>query len=162
MVITIIQSFLFSFQNFHLLIIYLKVLIVADGQLSLLDLINKAYLNIIDPNHWILSGVQYMPVKDQDKGWLMKIINLAGASLFPLSLSLLLPVFMYAIVLEKEERLLEMMKMNGMRMRNYWFVTYLFNFLMYFVMIVIFFIFGFVFLKLSFFTETDPAILVNF
>ena len=128
----------------------------------MVDLINKAYLHIIDQTHWIASGVQYMPVKDQDKGWLMKIINLAGASLFPLSLSLLLPVFMYAIVLEKEERLIEMMKMNGMRMRNYWIVNYIFNFSMYFIMIVTFFIFGYAFLGLSFFTETNPGILVNF
>lgn len=102
-----------------------------------------------------------MPVKDQDKSWLMKIINLAGASLFPLSLSLLLPVFMYAIVLEKEEKLLEMMKMNGLKMRNYWFVTYIFNFSMYFIMIVIFFVFGYALLELSFFTETHPGILVS-
>ena len=139
----------------------LQVLIVSDGQLSLMDLINKAYLNTIDPQHWIMSGVQYMPTKDQNQSWLMKIRNLAGASLFPLSLSLLLPVFMYAIVLEKEERLLEMMKMNGMRMRNYWSVTYLFNFSMYFLMIAIFFIFGFLFLELSFFTETHPGLLVT-
>ena len=137
MEITTVQSLF----RFNYLSNNLQVLIVSDGQLSLMDLINKAYLNTIDPQHWIMSGVQYMPTKDQNQSWLMKIINLAGASLFPLSLSLLLPVFMYAIVLEKEERLLEMMKMNGMRMRNYWSVTYLFNFSMYFLMIVIFFIF---------------------
>jgi hypothetical protein len=27
---------------------------------------------------------------------------------------------MYSIVLEKEERLIEMMKMNGMKIINYW------------------------------------------
>jgi len=135
---------------------------VSDGQLALLDLINKAYLHKINSKYWIQSGIQYMPIKDQDKGFMMKIINLAGASLFPLSLSLLLPVFMYAIVLEKEERLLEMMKMNGMKMRNYWFVTYIFNFSMYFIMIVIFYIFGYAILELSFFTETNSALLVDF
>ncbi len=135
---------------------------MSDGQLALLDLINKAYLHKINSKYWIQSGIQYMPIKDQDKGFMMKIINLAGASLFPLSLSLLLPVFMYAIVLEKEERLLEMMKMNGMKMRNYWFVTYIFNFSMYFIMIVIFYIFGYAILELSFFTETNSALLVDF
>lgn len=126
-----------------------------------MDLINKAYLHTIDRTRWIMSGVQYMPVQDQDKGWLMKLINIAGASLFPLSLSLLLPVFMYSIVLEKEERLLEMMKMNGLKMRNYWFVSFVFNFSLYIIMAAIFFLFGNVFLKLSFFTETDAGILVR-
>lgn len=126
-----------------------------------MDLINKAYLHTIDRTRWIMSGVQYMPVQDQDKGWLMKLINIAGASLFPLSLSLLLPVFMYSIVLEKEERLLEMMKMNGLKMRNYWLVSFVFNFSLYIIMTAIFFLFGNVLLKLSFFTETDAGILVR-
>lgn len=101
-----------------------------------------------------------MPISDQNQGWLMKLINLAGASLFPLSLSLLLPVFMYSIVLEKEERLIEMMKMNGLKMRNYWFVNYLYSFALYLIMVAIFFGFGFGGLRLSFFTETDSGILV--
>lgn len=65
-----------------------------------------------------------MPSGDSDQNtFISGIINLAGASLYPLSLSLLLPVFMYAIVLEKEDRLIEMMKMNGMKIFNYWTVN---------------------------------------
>ena len=36
----------------------------------------------------------------------MKVISVIGAMLYPLSLSLLTPVFLYAMVLEKEERLI--------------------------------------------------------
>lgn len=64
-----------------------------------------------------------MPVTNEDsRGFVESIINLAGASLYPLSLSLLFPVFMYSIVLEKEDKLIEMMKMNGLRIVNYWLV----------------------------------------
>jgi len=55
-----------------------------------------------------------MPMTDTNENFLMKVINITGASLYPLALGLLLPVFMYSIVLEKEERILEMMKMNGL------------------------------------------------
>jgi hypothetical protein len=48
---------------------------------------------------------QYMPIMIDEKLELMRLLNILGATLFPLSLSLLLPVFMYAIVLEKEEKL---------------------------------------------------------
>lgn len=135
-------------------------LTVADGELSLLDLISRSYLHQLNSSIWLVSGVQYMPMKDQDKGWLLKIINITGASLYPLALSLLLPVFMYALVLEKEERILTMMRMNGMKMITYWFVNFLFNFIIYCAMALSFLLFGNYFLKLSFFTETDPAILV--
>lgn len=47
-----------------------------------------------------------MPLIGEDRNLVQKAINLMGALLFPLSLSLLLPVFLYAIVLDKEERLL--------------------------------------------------------
>lgn len=57
-----------------------------------------------------------MPLVGEDKAFIMRIISITGASLYPIALSLLLPIFMYVIVLEKEEKLLEMMKMNGMRM----------------------------------------------
>jgi hypothetical protein len=79
----------------------------------------------MDPTVTLVSGTQYMPQSTSDSdSFINGIINLAGASLYPLSLSLLLPVFMYSIVLEKEERLIEMMKMNGMKIINYWTVIY--------------------------------------
>lgn len=137
-------------------------LTVADGELSLLDLISRSYLHNLNSSIWLISGVQYMPMKDQDKGWLLKIINITGASLYPLALSLLLPVFMYALVLEKEERILAMMKMNGLKMITYWCVNYVFNFIIFCNMAIAFLLFGYYILKLSFFTVTDLWILVIF
>lgn len=67
-----------------------------------------------------------MPMVGEDMGYILRMVSITGASLYPLSLSLLLPIFMYIIVLEKEEKLLEMMKMNGMKMKDYWFMTYVF------------------------------------
>ena len=96
--------------------------------LSLMDLVSRSYLRTINPEVYLISGVQYMPVIGEDKGFILRIISVTGASLYPLALSLLLPIFMYVIVLEKEEKLLEMMKMNGMRMREYWLMTFIFSF----------------------------------
>jgi len=70
-----------------------------------------------------------MPIVGDDKTFIIRLISMTGATLYPLALSLLLPIFMYVIVLEKEEKLLEMMKMNGMRMKNYWIVNFLFSFI---------------------------------
>jgi hypothetical protein len=131
---------------------------VTEGLLSLLDLVNRAYLRTISNNSWVVSGVQYMPQKLQDSSLLMRVISIAGASLYPISLSLMLPVFMYAIVLEKEERLQEMMKMNGMNMSQYWLVNYLFNFMIYTFMVILFYVFGRWAVDLSTFTETAPHI----
>jgi len=70
-------------------------------------------------NIHLMTTVQYMPIKVHGNLELIRLLNIMGASLYPMALSLMLPVFMYAIVLEKEEKLLEFMKMNGMQMKNY-------------------------------------------
>lgn len=134
---------------------------VAEGMLSLMDLIHRSYLRTINKDVWIVSGVQYMPLVGEDSGYIMRIISVTGASLYPLALSLLLPIFMYTIVLEKEEKLLEMMKMNGMRMRDYWVVTYIFCLLISFFTFSIFYLFGYYALALDFFVDTGFSVLAT-
>ena len=52
-----------------------------------------------------------------------------------------------------------MMKMNGMKISNYWLIYAIFNFLLAFVTNVIFFLLGSLVLSTSFFTKTSPALL---
>ena len=70
--------------------------------MSLLDLLARAYINYHNPKVWLISGVQYMPINGDDISLILKIINVTGACLYPFALALLMPVFLYAIVLEKE------------------------------------------------------------
>lgn len=128
--------------------------------ISLIDLVSRSYLKLINPKVWLLSGIQNMPLVGEDVGLVLRIISMTGATLYPLALSLLLPIFMYTIVLEKEEKILEMMKMNGLRMREYWLITFLFNFFISVITFGVFFLFGRYLLKLDFFTDTSIFVLV--
>ena len=83
------------------------------------------------------------------------MLNLTGSTLFPLALSLLLPIFMYSIVLEKEERLISFMKMNGMQMWKYWVTNFLFDIIVYVIMVVIFFLFGIFIIDITYFYQTN-------
>eukprot|EP01133_Synstelium_polycarpum_P015460 gene15460-18343_t len=78
--------------------------------------------------------------------------SLLGGLFYPFALSFLLPLFVFSIVIEKQERLRDMMLMMGLRMRNYWIVTYLFNFLLYAFALVIVVGVSIIF-KFSVFTE---------
>jgi hypothetical protein len=51
-------------------------------------------------------------------------------------------VFLYSIVLEKEERLVQMMKMNGLKIRYYWLTFFVFNLTLSVVTNLLFFILG--------------------
>ena len=46
-----------------------------------------------------------MPQNVNSREFYHALISLAGSTLYPIALGLLIPVFMYTIVLEKEERL---------------------------------------------------------
>jgi hypothetical protein len=70
-------------------------LIVGEGQLGLVDLVNKAYIKSIDKKAELVSGSLYMPMTDNNDQYIDRLINMSGGSLFPLALGLLLPVFMY-------------------------------------------------------------------
>lgn len=67
-----------------------------------MDSIHKAYITKNFPNEQVFSGAQFLPLNPNLDNEIMKIINLLGAGLFPLSLAMMLPVFIYNIVLEKE------------------------------------------------------------
>lgn len=127
-----------------------------------MDLIAKSYLSKIagEKKVFLMSGSQVMPESTSSEAIMAKIISIGGGSLYPIALSLLLPVFMHTIVLEKEERLREIMKMNGLKMRNYWIVNYLVSFSLYVISTLIFIIFGKFILETDFFTDTSFSVLI--
>lgn len=63
-------------------------------------------------------------------------------------------------MLEKETRLIENMKINGMKMSNYWIVNFFFNLMFYCATAVLFLLFGIKVFKLQIFTDTNLLILV--
>jgi hypothetical protein len=57
-----------------------------EGQLSAADMINKAYISKQFPGTYIYSGVQIMPLSPSFDQEIMRVINLLGSALFPISL----------------------------------------------------------------------------
>lgn len=80
------------------------------------------------------------------------MISFVAVLIFPISLSLLFPVFLYTVVLEKEEKLIQMMKMNGMKISSYWLVYFIFNLILAFLTNGIFIIMGILLTKMRFFS----------
>jgi hypothetical protein len=132
---------------------------IHDGQLILLDLVTRSYMVTLYDTVYPISGSQVMLDTQTGSAFINMIVSLVGASIYPISVSLLLPVFMYGIVLEKEERLREIMKMNGLYMSIYWFVNYLWSVGLYLMAIVVFMLFGRYILVTDFFVNTDFMVL---
>ena len=113
------------------------------GMLWGMGLFNKAYINKLFPNITIINGLQLMPIALEDNEEnIQRIINVVGTIFYPMSISLLMPLFMYNIVIEKERQLIEIMRINGLKMRNYWISYFIFNYILYLITIIFFIIFG--------------------
>lgn len=115
-----------------------------------------------NPDIFLLSGVMHMPKHEDTGSYLQKAISLTGTFLYPVALSLLLPIFLSMLVLEKEEGIRGMMKMNGLKMSNYWIVHYIWSLVLYYPVVSILWALGQYHLKFQFFTETNSLVLVSF
>eukprot|EP01113_Clastostelium_recurvatum_P025339 TRINITY_DN3048_c0_g1_i1.p1 TRINITY_DN3048_c0_g1~~TRINITY_DN3048_c0_g1_i1.p1 ORF type:complete len:846 (+),score=207.73 TRINITY_DN3048_c0_g1_i1:85-2622(+) len=72
-------------------------------------------------------------------------------------LSFCMIIFVQNIVYEKEHRLRESMKMAGLKMHVYWIVTYIFDYVLYLIVMLVLIIYGNI-LQFRFFTQTDPSV----
>ena len=133
---------------------------VLNGILWEFDLFNKAYIQNLFPNFKIFSGIQLMPLKiDNNEENIQRLINIAGATFYPLALTLLMPLFMYNIVIEKEKRLIEIMKINGLKMFNFWIGYMITDYVIYLITILVFSLVGIFILKLTLFINTSFILL---
>jgi ABC-type multidrug transport system ATPase subunit len=82
-----------------------------------------------------------------------------GRVLYPFGISFLLPVFVIMLVREKEDRILVMMKMNGLKARAYYLTRFVHFFTMYLVAAFFFVLAGVVF-GLNLFVKTQPGVYI--
>jgi ABC-type multidrug transport system ATPase subunit len=87
-----------------------------------------------------------------------QFVEIIGAILHPIALSLQLPLFVFVTVMEKEERLVELQRAMGMRYGPYQAVNYGLNFLLY-AAVCGFFWAGGAILRFELFSHTAPGLL---
>eukprot|EP01088_Endostelium_zonatum_P008159 TRINITY_DN2078_c0_g2_i1.p1 TRINITY_DN2078_c0_g2~~TRINITY_DN2078_c0_g2_i1.p1 ORF type:complete len:384 (-),score=70.62 TRINITY_DN2078_c0_g2_i1:5-1156(-) len=125
------------------------VQILTNAVISLLN--HKTFT--LSVNYARIQGFPFTPVVPGiDLGsWLASL-------LYPLIMSWLLPVYMYNILIEKETRLFDMMKMMGLKAYHYWIVNYIYFFILYLVIMIIVFALSYIF---SFGIFVNGLILAN-
>ncbi len=138
-----------------------KILRTIEGALVVSDLVNQAYMRELFNDTTVIGGVNFYPFKADFNNQIQKGLSLVAFMVFPLCMSMGLPVFLYQIVLEKETRLIENMKINGMKMSNYWKINYLFNLAFYMMTALIFLFFGMGVFDLQVFTDTNFFVLLT-
>ena len=81
---------------------------------------------------------------------------------FPIALAMGFPLLLYSLVLESEEKILTILKINGLETRIYWVSIYLFYFVLFTVTTTTFSVLGWIFLDITFFTKLPGMIITLF
>eukprot|EP01128_Nolandella_sp_AFSM9_P010418 TRINITY_DN7197_c0_g1_i1.p1 TRINITY_DN7197_c0_g1~~TRINITY_DN7197_c0_g1_i1.p1 ORF type:complete len:1837 (-),score=357.54 TRINITY_DN7197_c0_g1_i1:66-5192(-) len=145
-------------------------LILLEGKAQMLDYVARAFTNFklkelgfppLTPMNSFnsLRMVQQMPYTEIPV--LMDVFEVFGVLLYPMSMALQLPVYVFLLVLEKRLKLREMMKSHGLSDAKYHFVNYVFCFFLYSLSLIFFWISG-VAVDLRFFVQTHWSVLLLF
>ena len=125
------------------------------------DRMNNAYVRELFEDTVILSGQQYMPFHAQLDKEVQKIINFIGNVVYPVCMALCMPIFLHHLVMEKEKKLVDNMKTNGLNMFNYWLVNGLYNLASYSVTAFLYVLVGRYAFSIDFFTDTHVGLLAE-
>ncbi|TPX48095.1 hypothetical protein SeMB42_g01671 [Synchytrium endobioticum] len=85
--------------------------------------------------------------------------GLIGRILYPFGVSFLLPIFVIILVKEKEDRILMMMRMNGLKSYTYYITHYIHFYILFIISTAFFLIVGRL-SRLELFSRTGPGVLV--
>eukprot|EP00012_Vannella_robusta_P004194 CAMPEP_0206184392 /NCGR_PEP_ID=MMETSP0166-20121206/1192_1 /ASSEMBLY_ACC=CAM_ASM_000260 /TAXON_ID=95228 /ORGANISM="Vannella robusta, Strain DIVA3 518/3/11/1/6" /LENGTH=783 /DNA_ID=CAMNT_0053599401 /DNA_START=169 /DNA_END=2517 /DNA_ORIENTATION=+ len=122
---------------------------------SLVHTMNSAFTRMSNGST-VTASIQAFPYWKEPISF--DLNDIIGPMLVPFAICFLIPVFMHTIVLEKENRVREMMKMMGLKMSTYWGINYLFDYFVYSSVTALFVVVE-ICIQARIFTQTSPLLL---
>lgn len=145
----------FTNNEFSWFVYFNHTLTFGEDVPFLMNRMTNAIAQLMDePAIVKLKGIKEMPTLAKDKIFELDLPSLAGAFFYMLVLLQLMPVFLANIVYEKESKIKEIMSMMGLKMNIYWVVHYVFDFFVYFIVMMMLIIAGLIFQFRVFTTNT--------
>eukprot|EP01114_Cavostelium_apophysatum_P020991 TRINITY_DN7191_c0_g1_i5.p1 TRINITY_DN7191_c0_g1~~TRINITY_DN7191_c0_g1_i5.p1 ORF type:complete len:1762 (+),score=405.22 TRINITY_DN7191_c0_g1_i5:86-5371(+) len=153
------QKMDFQSYEFQFSVVYNHSLTFGEDVPFLINRVTNAIAKGLDsPASVALTGLKLFPTLASE-GDKPDIITLSMGILIFLVLHQLFPVFVSNIVLEKETKIKELMRMTGLKMWLYWLIHYLFDYFLYLIIVVILIISGAVF-QFAWFLVNDFSIYI--
>ena len=128
--------------------------------MTLMDIITRNILHKLNPKIYLVSAYSYIINLDFIEALLVAIQHIISSGVFPSAMSIIFPVFMYIIALERHQKLKSIMQMHGLKESYYWLVTILNNYLLFLVVYFSFYFVGRYLLEIDVFSATSPALMV--
>ena len=126
-----------------------------------IGIMNKAYIHEIFPNITVVSGLQILPISPEDNEVnVIKIVGIVTSGLYPISISLLIPFFMHSIVKDKEKKIIQLLKINGVKMRYYWISNFIIHYIIYLIMAILYIVFEIFIFQLNLLGKTSFLLII--
>ncbi|KAG0053436.1 hypothetical protein BGZ89_002912 [Linnemannia elongata] len=106
----------------------------------------------------ITHGFRGMPQLFSSKAEI-PIASMVGRILYPFGVSFLLPIFVITLVKEKEDRILVMMRMSGLKSITYYIAHYIHFYILHVISSIMFVIAGIAF-RMPFFTKIEAGVFI--
>eukprot|EP00727_Mastigamoeba_balamuthi_P008005 m51a1_g3825 hypothetical protein (1807) ;mRNA; r:294618-300690 len=140
---------------------------ITQARLAVLSFVDDAFATMA-LNRTAATGLNLLNIKlaaslpNWEHADALIVIDGVGSFLYPLALTLQLPLFAYILVMEREDGMRNLMRAHGLRNVHYLFVCYVFFFMLFAVSVAFFWMTGAFILRLRLFSQTNPLTLVLF
>lgn len=134
-----------------------KVLIAStESSIGHINLFSNMYLQSIFNDDLVNILAVISPTIDQ--GYILEFFSMALSiiiiNLFPIALCLGFPLMLFVLVLEKEQRIKDLLDVNGLVTLNYWGAFLLYNFIILEIVTGAFLFIGYRYVNIDFFAQT--------
>jgi ABC-type multidrug transport system ATPase subunit len=110
----------------------------------------------------IISLSLTLPERDYNKLMLQNMFQLLNIIFYPFAIGLGLPIILTSLAMEKEEKIHDLLKINGMSMIKFYLSNFVFWFIFLTIIVTIFFVGGYFMLDDGFFYNNSPVDIVFF
>ena len=134
---------------------------MTDGFMSLMDYITRNLIHAINPRIYLISSTVSLGSFTTEQTFLTAVVNYFAYVVYPMCFGLSLPVFMYALVLEREHKLKNIMQMHGLKEIHYWIVNFFTNIILYMIAASCYFYFAHSVFSLTIFAKGGSLLMWN-
>ena len=137
---------------------------VTESSIGHINLLTNMHLQSIfqDDLTNIFSIVSPMIDSSAFGGFINTALSLITINMFPIALCLGFPIMLFILVMEKEEKIKDLLQINGLVTTNYWVIFFAYNFIVLQITTLIFLAVGRYWIEIDFFQKSSMWIMIWF
>jgi hypothetical protein len=133
---------------------------VTESFVGHINSVTNMYVSaqVSDDGTNVIAFVSPMVDDNSFKGFTEVAISLVTINMFPVALCLGFPLMLFVQVMEKEEKIMELLIINGLETKQYWKAFYVYNFIQLTTVLLVFILSAKIFVDIEYFQKSSMLI----